>query len=185
MLPSAARTQESSTKFDGRWWMTLNSEQRSAFLAGESDCYAYDVRGHRYPRDLGAAEHERVTSYYRTHPSQLDHGVLPIFRIVFRRDPHSADHGGENFPENHGVFDGEYWWQLGDKGRPYFIRGYLACQANYNRLRVTRPVAFYVQGLDRWYGYDRGMKDTGRNDKIAAVLMRNVRSDIRLDAHQP
>ncbi len=95
----------------------------------------------------------RIAKYYDPHMSELQTPVVSVLvKLGLQGRPQSS--GGENYPEKHGIFDGEYWRQSIPNHRLGFVEGYLACQRSDGKPAATfsRMAAWYAAQISRWYG---------------------------------
>lgn len=100
--PSAA---DKPSSYDGRWWLTIDDQQRIGFVVGFVDCYSNLVDHHTQliqagPR-LGYVP--RLTKYLREHPDAVTDSVesllLKIASPPYARVVHHPESGNETLKE--------------------------------------------------------------------------------------
>jgi len=182
-ISAVAQSQTIPDDFTGQRWLHQSEDARIAYIAGDSDCYAYEVRGHAYPStNLSDQSTNRVSEYLQSHPAEQRLPLVRLFRQIFARDKHPRPTkkligSAEYWPEKHGFFDGDYWHQIADDGRSSYLAAYLSCEIAFRGKHLTRPLRYYVRALNRWYGIDKDDNMLGKNgdEKIADVVQRLLR----------
>jgi hypothetical protein len=159
------------------WWNTLSGNDRRAFLAGENDCYRNDFQRPDYIKEPIEFFSDKVSQYYLNVTGSENEPILSVIQKLEPQttEPYNPDAAhAENYPEKHGYFDGDYWYQI-QESKPYFVEGYLACQEAYLAKKTHRTTRYYVEFMNSWYGYtdnnDVGIPSTHSTDeKIADVI---------------
>jgi hypothetical protein len=160
----------------GKDWASHSQDWRLEFLAGYLDCSIAERKDKNKTVAWTLLE-PKITNYY-LQPSA--DAALPVTSLIDRFAPESRNDNpdGEYYPEKHGFFDGEYWYQISSSdARAGFISGYLTCQ----RAEPKRKVDFlkspdsYANRISDWYnpnGSSQKLADHRANTKIADVLYR-------------
>lgn len=137
---------------DGRWWLSVDADERVGFTAGFADCNTFVKHG---PTDLFVESwiqyEKRVTAHLQSHPEDADREVREILREVAA---HPVTKNPGKWDEPHGYFDGEYWRQASASHRLGFVEGILNCEAEgeVGDGQYARPAKWYVTRISRWYG---------------------------------
>lgn len=176
---AGARPDGLSSDYNGKWWLGQSQDVQIAYLAGDSDCYSYEVRGHSYSDSLSEQAAAKVTGHLRQHAPEESLPLASSLRRIFvgEKHPHPTKwemRHAEVWPEKHGYFNGDYWNQLGKGSRGAFVAGYLSCEISFRHWRVRHPADYYVRAINRWYGIDQNDEMHGEraDDKIATVIQR-------------
>jgi len=113
-------------KYDGTWWLARSSQQRSGFLEGSGDCLTWvaRLRGFGDPSDELV---EKVTHYYRTHPSNKGTPVIEVWRQLAGAEIVKEYKEGEVWRNPHWYLNGLWWRQSSEEARLGFLEGYLWC----------------------------------------------------------
>ena len=154
LLPISAAAQswskqhsEPDKAYDGRWWLSLDSDEQSGFLNGSADCLTWVAHAKWLSHSVEQLE-KKVTEYYETHPESGAMPVIEVWRRLLREIPPSKPlKGGEVWTNPHGYYDGLYWRQDSESGNRGFLEGYLLCM----RTQVKSPSETYSRPVD-YYG---------------------------------
>lgn len=169
-----------SSSYDRIWWNATDTDQRTEFLAGYSDCAIYDFGESDLSNARWTVIERKITQYYSTHPEAKEAAAALLVRFGSNR-PRSTDLAREVYPGPHGIFDGDYWWQLSDSGRTGFVQGYLACYESgpHGHGLHDHPVEWYVDKVSAFYCFagttctdEHVSEDERVPEKIAIVLQR-------------
>jgi hypothetical protein len=184
-LAATARAQNLLGSYDGNWWVTQATEAQIAYIAGDDDCYVEELNGRAYPNTgLSEESARRVTRYIQKHPSGRSLPLVILLRHAFAVEKHVPVNAktvgsAEYWPEKHGFFNGDYWYQLQGPGeRASYVAAYLACEATFQHKAINHPVDYYVRAVNLWYGThdgDGNLNPTRENEKIANVIQRALR----------
>ncbi len=167
-----ATAQDGASHYDGRWWKSLSTDARTAFLAGYYDCYIWDVRGTAYSDGSLMQEAATISKYFKSNAGAENTLVLQVLKNLNAGKKHAVVQANDRHGEN----DGDYWRQMGHEERLAFVRGYILCQNEYLHTGFSKTTESYVNDISKWYGVsDQDVSElstkTG-NDKIANVLLR-------------
>lgn len=164
--------------YDRVWWGSTPKDERTEFIAGYIDCATYD-RGNA---ELANAQwnliEPKITTYYASHPDAI-HRMVPSLILALGSGGGSTDQAGEQYPEKHGIFDGDYWRQITPSGRIGFVEGYLACRNAEHETRQfsARSADWYVSQIDGTYRLTReGDIDDSRASKKIATIIQDLSS---------
>lgn len=161
---------------DGHWWLAASAESRDGFDIGYDECDGTMLRWDG-PSMSRATFEARVTSYYRTHPEDLDVAAAKVFARV--EAPWRTSRTRPIPPDND--YDGDMWWSATAANQAGIIRGFLACQAAEQGLGSTVPVPILVQRVSRWYGVDphkEGVVNPATiHDSLKQVILRAEKPD--------
>jgi hypothetical protein len=165
-----------ASAYDGRWWQSSSQDQRAGFLAGQLDCAIYEAGQTQLSGVSWYALGPEITRYYNDPQSNRQTPIRELIpKLSFQKKLHQVGRKGENTPEKHGVFDGEYWRQSPPEHRAGFVDGFLDC---YLRL-PSKSAGFsqthgaYVSEISRWYGVNED--DPSRiNEKRSGAKVANV-----------
>jgi hypothetical protein len=131
---------------DGRWWLALEQEPRTEFIAGYASYYTWKLRGSG--RFSATAETYRVTLEARLKAKPADLTVLMSTMLDEEAARTSSGTGWR------GNFGGHYWGELGESGRIGFLQGALECQRRDEKStsKFSRPHVWYAAEISRGYG---------------------------------
>lgn len=162
--------------FDGKWWSTTSSEERSGFINGVADCLTWSAHEKGFnatPEQLM----DKITRFYKEHPESADLTVVDVWRQIGRKS--SPDDGptphGETWKNPHWYLDG-FWWREASEGeRLGFLEGYLWCmrtQVPAPSEKYSKPVSFYIDRIDAFVGANGSSK---ANREAVALILRRYR----------
>jgi hypothetical protein len=184
-LAAAAQAHDVPGSYNGSWWARQSQNAQIAYVAGDTDCYSYEVLGTAFPATgLSEQTATRVTQYLQRQPAEAELPLAISFRHIFAKDRHprateETIGSAEYWPEEHGFFDGDYWYQLQGAGeRTSYVAAYLACEATFRHKTMNHSVDYYVRAVNRWYGTrddDENLNAARENEKIATVIQRALR----------
>ncbi len=167
---------------DGDWWIRASSAQRTGWLNGFADCWAYDkdraddVKGAPF-----SILTEKINNFYRSNPTQLRRSLPKTFVEQAKRINVPEAPGGEHYTQPHGYYTGDYFRQLLEPvAREAFIGGYLACYATmeHPKASFTKPTSWYTNEVSTWLGLqesDESVIDDKRADVPIADALRKFK----------
>ena len=177
VFAACTATQANDPCHDGSWWAISSNDQRLGYLAGYLDCGFYDRRVELLGRISWYELAPRVTRYYLADSAR---GPMPVSAVALKlAAPDLAQKprkGAEAHIGMHGVFDGEYWRQIGPEGRAAFVAGYLDCrfEDGLQREAFPNPAHWYATRISAWYGISNvdpsEINEARASAKIAHVL---------------
>ena len=184
-LHATTRQQEPHGTYDGHWWLSISSSERTGFLNGYFDCYTYDHKGPDHFSNSADTYKYSITQFYeKGQPFELNDEVTELLHQF--RDPPGRiviDKYAEHAKEPHGGNNGLYWRQISANSGPElqqlgFVEGYLACYVGLGRNGIgtfSKPATEYVKLITQWYGFNRDTDDIESEREptaIAAVLIK-------------
>jgi hypothetical protein len=157
--------------YDGKWWASADSGEKSGFLNGAADCLTWIAHEKWVSRSIQWAV-PKITDYYKAHAADNAVPVVDAWRkVLSEAAPETPRKGGEAYTNPHGYYDGQYWQEASESERRGFLEGYLWCL----RTRVQSPsetysraVSYYVERISDYV--ERHPKSD--NEAIAAILSR-------------
>jgi len=158
---------------DGKWWLSVDKDQRLGFVDGYIDCYVFVRKGPLPFLESPNQYEQRVTEHLKNHVSDCSKPVTQVLEVIAAK-PAAKTTG--KWEEEHGLFDGDYWRQAEPSGRVGFIQGFLECQRKDGKAvaKFSRSDDWYVAQISQWYGIkedDPGEINPKRESKkIADVL---------------
>lgn len=164
----AETQQKMNTGYDGHWWLSISSSERSGFLNGYFDCYTYEFNGSaRFTKNPPDTARSLVTKFYEENSAHL---ADPVSDVFYRFRNHTRENAmtgdGEPINGRHGYYDGTYWKQmsaLGGKAEQLgFVEGYLWCHAHLLQNQggiFSKAPAKYVVLISRWYKFNSETED--------------------------
>jgi hypothetical protein len=162
-------------RYDGHWWPTTSTEERTAFVTGAEECHTFDrklVRKNRWSdEDFARA----VDRYYQKNPSEASTPASLVMDKLNIASPISQPRRPGKSPAPaktpHGIVDGTWWRSATGDEQLGYVEGYLFCRV---QTRSTKPSHFskraldYVQITSTYYADD--VKHEA--EKLADVLSR-------------
>src|SRR5262245_10616023 len=158
---------------DGKWWLSVDKDQRLGFVAGYIDCYVFVRKGPLPFLESWYAYEERVTEHLKKHVADRSKPVTQVLEAIAAKPVAKTTNKWE---EEHGIFDGDYWRQAEPSQRVGFVQGFLECQRKDGKAvaKFSRSDDWYVAQISQWYGIkedDPGEINPERESKkIADVL---------------
>lgn len=164
----------SNVTLDGTWWLSKNQAFKLGFISGEADCYKYEVRGREYPGTLSPASVEKLDKFYAS-PSNRRFDVEDATRKIFlRRSGRNLEsNSADRYPETHGIFNGDYWWQVDSDGRIGFVNGYIACRRKYFHANISvspSEISNKITSSYDFYNPSKSIANAKSNRKIADLI---------------
>jgi hypothetical protein len=158
----ATSPQKPGAAYDGHWWLSVSTSERSGFLNGYFDCYIYECKGpDRFSSSVVTYRYSITEFYEKGEPFELNDLVSDLLHEF--RDPQGyrvIDRYAEHEKGPHGGNDGLYWKQmsaLGGKAEQVgFVEGYLWCHAHLSGNKggtFSKDPVKYVALITRWYGF--------------------------------
>lgn len=164
---------EQPQRYDGKWWSSADTEERSGFLSGAGDYLTY-VAHEKWVEGSSAYAIPRVTDYYKTHPADGELPVVDVWRkVLLAFPPPKPLKGGEVFTNPHGYYDGLYWRGGNDAEHRGFLEGYISCLRTLVRPSsetYSRTVSYYVDKID-----DYIEKHPKSDDEAVATILYRFR----------
>jgi hypothetical protein len=164
--------------FDGKWWSTTSSEERSGFINGVADCLTWSAHEQGFsatPEQLV----DKITAFYEEHPGSGDLTVVDVWRRVGRKS--SPDGGitphGETWKNPHWYLDGFWWREAGEGERLGFLEGYLWCMRTHVSApseKYSKAVSFYMERID---AFVRGNGSSKANREAIALILRRYQDE--------
>jgi hypothetical protein len=163
--------------YDGNWWRTTSTEERTAFITGSEECRAFDRRLVRKQRWSDEDYARAVNRYYQSNSAET--GVLTAV-VMDKLNPAAAAPqprrparrpAAKSVTAPHGALDGTWWRGAAGDEQLGFVEGYLSCRAQF---RAAKPLHFsrraldYVQMTSTYYADDAKHEP----EKLADVLSR-------------
>jgi hypothetical protein len=170
---------QAQVRHDRVWWNTSDVGERTQFVAGYIDCAVYDQEDSHLEYAQWNEVERRITQFYSAHAET--HRDVGSLISKFGRDGKLPAPGGERFLGPHGIFDGDYWWQLDAPERAGFVEGYFNCLEHFSGGMGVRhaSVAWYVDKVNEFYCFtgdacalERIPQNSRAPEKIAVVLRR-------------
>jgi len=158
---------------DGKWWLSVDKDQRLGFVAGYIDCYVFVRKGPLPFLESWDQYEQRVTEHLKKHVADSSKPVTQVLEAISAKPVAKTL---DKWEEKHGVFDGDYWRQAAPSQRVGFVQGFLECQRKDGKAvaRFSRSDDWYVAQISQWYGIkenDPGEINPERESKkIADVL---------------
>jgi hypothetical protein len=120
---------------------------------------------------------KKTSEYYIANAGRDSTPVSTVLMEVERKHPGIARHGGEEYPERHGIFAGEYWRKSEPEHQLGFLEGYLDCwrKEGLKSAKFSKPANWYRGRISEWYGTTGDQaeyREDRREEKIADVLRR-------------
>jgi hypothetical protein len=168
--------------YDGKWWLSVDIWQREGFVDGYIACYTFDAKGEIKFEYTGQMYAPRVTDYLRAHPDEYERPAEQLLWNVTKPSyaPPSGRHlggRGETSQGKYGLYDGEFWREMGDSKHLGFIQGFLYCYSKYgdaSRGTFSKPAPEYVEAISKWYEIDGegGINPKKMPAKIPTILFK-------------
>lgn len=165
--------------YDGHWWLSIASSERTGFLNGYFDCYTYEYKGPDRFSSAADTYRNSITQFYEKGQSfELNGSVADLLHRF--RDPQGRiviDKYAEHNTGPHGGNDGLYWRQISADAGPEmeqrgFVEGYLACHTGLDHNKsgtFSKSVEEYVKVITQWYGFNRATDDINANHEPTAI----------------
>src|SRR5262249_33839262 len=103
---------------DGKWWLSVDKDQRLGFVAGYIDCYVFVRTGSLPVLEVANQYEQRVTEHLKNHLADRSKLVTQVLEAIPAKP---ATETADKWEEEHGLFDGEYWRQALPSHRAGFI----------------------------------------------------------------
>lgn len=158
--------------YDGNWWLSSGSDERSGFLDGAGDCLFWVAHPKWLSRSMDGLD-QHIDQYYRTHPGDRSVSVSTVWRRVLATAPPNKPRppGGEVWTNPHGYYDGTWWAEGSELGKQGFLEGYLWCMRacvtdasekySLSTTYYARQISAYIRAHPKAY-----------NEPIATILSR-------------
>jgi hypothetical protein len=177
MSPVAAAqsdTRVEALRYDGNWWKTTSSEERTTFVTGTEECHTFDrklVRKNRWSdEDFARA----VDRYYQKTPGD---GAIPVSLVMDKLNIASPVPQPRHPPKSpvaktpHGALDASWWRNAAGDEQLGYVEGYLPCRAlthSAKPLHFSKRALDYIQMVSGYYADDVKHEP----EKLADVLVR-------------
>jgi hypothetical protein len=172
----------STPTYDGKWWLSVDKWQREGFVDGYLACYIFDAKGEIKFEFSGQLYAPRVTDYLATHPNEQEKPAEELLWAITKPPyaPPARKHlggQGETDPGKYGLYDGEFWREMGDSKHLGFIQGFLYCYSKYGNASkgtFSKPASWYVEAISKWYEIDGegGINLKKMSAKIPTILFK-------------
>lgn len=144
---SQAGSNPSKVQFNGNWWDSADSEERSGFLNGAADCLTWTAHEKGFnatPEQLAG----KISKFYETHPESVNRPIIDVWRNMVEQlsQAKNADGQGELWKNAHWYLNGDWWAQISESQRQGFVEGYLWCM----RTQVPAPADVYSASPDSY-----------------------------------
>ena len=163
--------------YDGNWWKTTSTEERTAFITGSEECRNFDRRLVRKQRWSDEDYARALDRYYQKNSAETGVTVAvvmdklnPAAAVPQPRRP-ARKPAAKPVTALHGTLDGTWWRGAAGDEQLGFVEGYLSCRA---QIRAAKPLRFskraldYVQMTSTYYADDAKHEP----EKLADLLAR-------------
>ena len=164
---------QASPQYDGKWWLSADSEERAGFIDGASDCLTWAAHLKGFNATLAQVD-VKIRKYYRSHPEAANLSVVDVWEMATAAkvaSPEPKTSGGEDWTNAHWYFNGDWWGGGGSLDKQGFLEGYLWCTDNRVQPKTetySRSVNFYQMKID---AYIEAHPKAG-NEAVALILRR-------------
>ena len=173
-----------ATNYDGRWWLSIDQQQRDGFVYGFVVCYS-NLVDHKLFQESYRTYTTRLNGYLRAHPESLAEPVENTLRSMasppFAKPVHRP--APNETPKEYTVKwgannDGDEWrgatsWNLG------YVEGFLECYSRDTKSEYgtfSKPPEWYANAIANCYGVKADdpakINPSRENEKIPEVLFR-------------
>jgi hypothetical protein len=142
---------------DGRWWLSISTEEQQSYQLGYEDCYVDSLKLKSPPYvEIGKLA-RLITASYRDGKTESTVLVPAVTKRVWAanagRKSALPPKGGETWTEPHGYFNGLWWKGASDAEKLGFVEGETDCFNEEESSHVRFPLAAseYVKSLDEAY----------------------------------
>jgi hypothetical protein len=175
--PAAAQSDTpgvEAQRYDGNWWRTTSTEERTTFITGTEECRTFDrklVRKIRWSEEDFA---RAVDRYYQKTPTDAAIPVSLVMDKLNIASPVPQPRRPAKSPAvktPHGALNASWWRNAAGDEQLGYVEGYLSCRA---LTRSAKPLHFskraldYVQMVSGYYADDVKHE----TEKLADVLLR-------------
>jgi hypothetical protein len=174
----ASQNVQKTTGYDGKWWLSVDSQQRTGFVVGYLVYYRFDTQGEVKFENSILLYVTRVNGYLRDHPDEQGKSIEDLLRAV--NSPQQRRKGPAAGPvphEKYSIYDGEYWRESSLKARLGFVQGFLDCYSRYGggkKGTFPKLAEQYDLAITKWYEItdDGDINAEKSSEKIPNVLFR-------------
>ncbi len=138
--------QSAGAIFDGCWWQHSEEAERTGFLFGLEDCYAFDAAPKLIFEDSWDNYRKGISASYEK-PNQLNVPVAQVFKPLGRKQS-GEEHAGMAQEQRYGI---EFWRGNNDLARRGFLEAYITCPLHPARGLRLNKLDQYVQRLNALY----------------------------------
>ncbi len=139
---------------DGKWWLSIDSDERSGFINGAADCLTWSTREEGFngtPEQLV----DKITKFYKAHPEAVTRRVVDVWREVAKSEKYTKTpkDQGETWKNAHWYLNGDWWGQINRWEEDGYIEGYLWCIDNRVVPKTdsySQSVSFYRKKIDAY-----------------------------------
>jgi len=174
--PQTLGVEKASHDFNGRWWSSASSEERSGFINGVADCLTWSAHITGFnatPEQLT----DKITKFYKEHPESSDVTVVDVWRRTAEK-PSTGSRPtlhGETWNNPHWYLDGFWWRAETSEGKKGFVEGYLWCMRTHVSVSsetYSKSVNFYAERIDAFVDSNGASK---ANREAVATIFRRYR----------
>jgi hypothetical protein len=168
-----ARDEARVRMYDGNWWLSVDSEERTGFLNGATDCLLWVAHKKWVTNSRPELDEKEITLYYKSNSLDTKQPVIDTWRkTLLKSPPPSPASDGEVWKKPHGYYNGEFWREGSESSNRGFLEGYLWCL----RTCVAQPSETYSKSIDyywtRIWDYLDAHPKTAYKEAIADILSR-------------
>lgn len=120
--PATARSGEAQPRYDGGWWQTASSDERTGFLYALDDCLAFDEKPALWFDDTWSHYEQEITQYYSFSVLRRGSSVESIFTRFGKKQP------GIAASDASARYGDEFWRAHSESVHRGFVEGYFACR---------------------------------------------------------
>ena len=142
-------------RFDGRWWLRAEKEERAGFIEGAADCLTWTVHEKGF-NSTSQQLAEQISGFYKAHPENVGVGVVEVWKGVAGSspsNPNAPELKGETWSNPHWYLNADWWGSVSLLEDAGYLEGYLWCTDNcaaQGMERYSQPVAFYQKRVDAY-----------------------------------
>lgn len=140
-----SNTAPSTAPYDGVWWSTAGSDERTGFLHALEDCLTFDAKPQLIFDGTWGDYEMLIGAYY---DSRADRSP-PVQRVFEGFGKRSGD------LESSKRYGNEFWRSHNEASRRGFVEGHFECEGHTgNSSMWTRELSYYVGRLNDAYNAD-------------------------------
>lgn len=138
--------EQPAIRFDGRWWLKIDADEREGFLHGLNDCLEFGAGKKLSFPEVWVSYEPRVTSHYKNgNAAELVIDVFSKFSVPYR----GKLKAGKN------PYGDVFWRSHRSHTRTGFLEGFLTCNSSASQKYHWSNVVDYYHGqLDKMYNAD-------------------------------
>ena len=167
--------------YDGQWWLLLDDDEQTGFVAGYQDCYISEFHGGGiFNKDIPSYVDD-LNKYFladATRQTQTLSEALDKVRGGGDDTPLPAYKAAKPGPKDIPVYDGKFWAEAGASARRGFVEGYLVCHTAKLKDadgKFSKNSSEYAGQITQAYSEQDSSVDTGgekAGERIGSVLHR-------------